>query len=494
MAALLVPACAYAQTGVRFLPAEDCALCHTKIPRAGASWQGKQEWVGAYPLWSASMMAHSSADPYWRAKVAFEVAQAPERQAAIEDTCLRCHAPADQYPLRARGGRLALSGVSELGRDGVSCTVCHQIEPANLGKATSFTAGFQIGTRNQIYGPYAEPFTMPMMHHTGYTAAQGKHIRESALCGTCHTVITRPPGGTHDFVEQGPFLEWLASDSAGAGRSCQSCHMPKLDGPQYIAHRPPGGPFPPTSPRSDYAQHFFAGGNALMPTVLAESDAEHKLELLAAADRARQQLQRAVSVELRQRRQGERVAVEVRVSNLTGHKVPTGFPSRRMWLHLRATDADGLVIFESGAYDSATGRLSAGEFAQPHYAVISESRQTQIFESEALDSRGAPTLSLLASARHGKDNRILPEGFRLDRLRSAGLPDYDIGPAGVTSDAGFRPGSSLTTYLFPSPGGVQVEVEVLFQNIKPAHELPGLLVPVRLKSPVRMAGVNSRVQ
>ena len=44
MAALLVPACAYAQTGVRFLPAEDCALCHTKIPRAGASWQGKQEW------------------------------------------------------------------------------------------------------------------------------------------------------------------------------------------------------------------------------------------------------------------------------------------------------------------------------------------------------------------------------------------------------------------------------------------------------------------
>ena len=107
------------------------------------------------------MMAHSSADPYWRAKVAFEKALAPERRAAIEDTCLRCHAPGDQYPKRAGGGQLALADVGEMGRDGVTCTVCHQIEPTNLGKEASFTAGFQLGTKNQIHGPYPEPFTMP---------------------------------------------------------------------------------------------------------------------------------------------------------------------------------------------------------------------------------------------------------------------------------------------------------------------------------------------
>jgi nitrate/TMAO reductase-like tetraheme cytochrome c subunit len=494
MIALLIPACSFGQAGARFLPAEDCALCHTRIPRAGASWQGTQDWVGAYPLWRASMMAHSATDPYWRQKVAFETSRAPERRAVIEDTCLRCHAPADQYPKRAGSAPLALAEVGDLGRDGVTCTVCHQIEPANLGKASSFTAGFQISNGNRIFGPYPEPFTMPMLHHTGYTAVEGKHVRESALCGTCHTVITRPPGGKDDFVEQGPFLEWLASDQARAGRSCQSCHMPKLEGPQHIAHRPPGGPFPPTSPRPDYAQHFFAGGNALIPAMLAESGAERRAALLGAADRARHQLQGALSVELKQRRQGGRLAVEVLVKNLTGHKLPTGFPSRRMWLHLRATDKKGQLIFESGAYDSATGMLSAGESAQPHYAVISESRQTQIFESEALDSTGAPTLSLLAAARQGKDNRILPAGFQLERLRFAGLPAYEIGPAGVSADRGFKPGSALTTYLFPAPAEARVEVEVLFQSIKPSHHLPGLPIPQKLKAPLQIAIAKSDAQ
>lgn len=263
--------------------------------------------------------------------------------------------------------------------------------------------------------------------------------------------------------------------------------MPKLDTPRHIAHRPPGGPFPPTSPRPDYAQHFFAGGNALVPALLAETDAEQRLSLLAASERARRQLEGALTVELHSRRQGERDAVEVRINNLTGHKLPTGFPSRRMWIHLRATDPGGRVVFESGGYDEATGRLTAGESTQPHHRLISEAGQTQVFESEALDSRGAPTLSLLASASHGKDNRILPAGFALPRLRAAGLPAYEIGPAGVGMDPGFLPGSAMTTYLLPSGGGLRVEVEVLFQPIKPSHNLPAVGVSGKFQAPVRVA-------
>jgi hypothetical protein len=267
--------------------------------------------------------------------------------------------------------------------------------------------------------------------------------------------------------------------------------MPTLGGPQHIAHRPPGGPFPPTSPRPDFAQHFFAGGNSLMPALLAGTDAEHRRDLLAASARASLQLQKALTLELTSRRQDNRLTVDVRVTNLAGHKLPTGFPSRRLWLHLRATDAGGRVVFESGAYDN-DGRIAAGETPQPHQRTISTPAQTQIFESEARDQSDSPTLSLLASATHAKDNRILPAGFSLNRLTAAGLPAYDIGPAGADTDPDFRPGSSLTTYLIPTPGPVQIEVEVLFQTIKPSHELPALSVPRQLKTPQRVAAARTQ--
>jgi len=59
--------------------------------------------------------------------------------------------------------------------------------------------------------------------------------------------------------------------------------MPNLDGPQHITHRP-GSPFPLTSPRQDFAQHFFAGGNALMPALLAATDYEQRQELPASSE------------------------------------------------------------------------------------------------------------------------------------------------------------------------------------------------------------------
>ena len=41
--------------------------------------------------------------------------------------------------------------------------------------------------------------------------------------------------------------------------------------------------------------------------------------------------------------------VEVRVTNLTGHKLPTGYPEgRRMWLNVQARDGDDVLIWESG--------------------------------------------------------------------------------------------------------------------------------------------------
>src|SRR4029078_12539868 len=46
---------------------------------------------------------------------------------------------------------------------------------------------------------------------------------------------------------------------------------------------------------------------------------------------------------------GSTLSFDVRVDNLGGHKLPTAYPARRAWLHVRVTDEAGAVLFESGA-------------------------------------------------------------------------------------------------------------------------------------------------
>ena len=46
--------------------------------------------------------------------------------------------------------------------------------------------------------------------------------------------------------------------------------------------------------------------------------------------------------------------LSVRVTNQSGHKLPSGYPEgRRMWLNVKFLDANSRVIQEVGAYDAA---------------------------------------------------------------------------------------------------------------------------------------------
>src|SRR5690606_7623343 len=148
------------------------------------------------------------------------------------------------------------------------------------------------------------------------------------------------------------------------------------------------------------------------------------------------------------RREGGELVVVVRVENLTGHKLPTGYPSRRIWLHLTASVA-GAVVFESGAPASLPR-------AQPHHDTITSADEAQIWEATLVDISGAPTHRALDARRYSKDNRILPQGFApsgSDRTRTEVV--------GVIADASFVPGSDDVTYRFAAPANATIDVELL---------------------------------
>src|SRR5881394_2834094 len=86
--------------------------------------------------WRATMMANSARDPYWQAGVRRETIDHPEPKAAIEDECSICHMPMARYQAKYEGkeGEVfshlekgADAPMDRLARDGVSCSLCHQI-------------------------------------------------------------------------------------------------------------------------------------------------------------------------------------------------------------------------------------------------------------------------------------------------------------------------------------------------------------------------------
>lgn len=431
---LLLAAALPAQDATTHLEAGECALCHTRI---------RTPQIGQHPLWKNSMMARAGRDPYWRMRVERERGLLPSAHALIGDKCFRCHTPA-----RADLGEPAAAN------EGVTCTVCHRIAADNFGAKASFTGGFTLSAKKELHGPHERPFQMPMLMHTAMAPVHAAHVVKPELCATCHTVITpildRQGNTRGEFYEQTPYLEWLASDGGETSLTCQQCHMPALDEPEYIAHRPPGGPFPPTRPRKPFARHEFSGGNAQM---LARTG--------GAAERTVAQLESALSLETGVRVDRAQPVLEVTVRNQTGHKLPTGFPGRRLWLHVAAFDAGGKRLFESGG--------PGADFLQPHRTDIHSSAETMVWEARL----SGP--SLLLDAAWAKDNRILPAGYREEKIGIPGIDAAKLRPVGVQHDGDFLPGQDTVRYHLPR-GAARATVRALFLSAPEMGEDPPVVL------------------
>jgi hypothetical protein len=402
-----------------FAGSGNCENCHTKGSKAFQSTTGND--YSPIITWRSSMMANANRDPLWRAKVSAEVDANPAIQAVIEDKCNTCHSPMGRTEAvyhGATGFSFADAKKDTLSKDGASCTVCHQIRDNNLGTKSSFTGKYVIDNSHQIFGPYENPVTMPMYNFTGYTATHSNHITQSELCATCHTLYTPYLDNqgqiAGEFPEQTPYLEWKNSNYPSQNQECQTCHLPAIDEGMVISNLPPWL----STLRQPIYSHDLVGGNSFMNQILKNNadaiglTADEK-ELDTTYSKTLRMLQNQ-SIELNATsswQDANKILVEVEIINKTGHKFPTGFPSRQAWIHLKVEDENQNTVFESGMWNRSGELENVDAGFEPHYAEITKEDQVQIYQSVMGDVDDQPTYTLLRGAKYLKDNRIPPKGF-----------------------------------------------------------------------------------
>lgn len=458
-----------------------CAACHTRlVDESGAD-------VSHDSLWRTTMLANAARDPYWQASVRKEVVRNPSYGDVVQDKCATCHMPLARFTAATKGdkGRVLddgflnpQSGSHVLAMEGVSCTLCHQMPATKLGQSDTFSGGYIIDPQipagqRPAYGPFVtEPTQAALMQAaSGFTPVQGLHVQQSALCATCHNLYTptidRNGHIVGEFPEQALHLEWQHSGYRER-QSCQDCHLPAAQGPVSLS-------VTGSEPRSPVLKHTFVGGNVFMldilrlfGTDLAVTASDEQIQ--AARERTLDYLQnRAASVIIENAHlsDGEIVA-EVVVKSQVGHKLPSGFPSRRAWLHVTVRDGNGESIWESGAVRADGFILGNDHDAdadqyEPHYGAINSPEQVQIYEAIMHSAEGDVTTTLLNGAGYIKDNRLLPNGFD-----KATAPE-DIAVQGqAKSDSDFIGGSDRVRYVAEAgdaTGPFTLEVELLYQTI-----------------------------
>lgn len=355
--------------------------------------------------WHGSPMAQSARDPIFFAAMAV----ANKYVNGSGEYCIRCHSPTGW--LEGRSNPPTGEGLTGNDFNGVQCDFCHRMkDPVPDTTVNPRVPGYGNGmfvlqtTRNPKRGPRSDALTM------GHTNQVDTFYRTGEFCGVCHNV-SNPLYATNSTTqaphEYGPiertYSEWKLSWYAQQGRAgtCQSCHMQSEQG--YAANVS-------SSPlRADVAKHDMSGGNTFLADILPDFWAGlDTARLNAAKQRAVQKLQRAATIEANAFRLRDTVRAEITLTNLTGHKLPTGYPEgRRMWLNIVGRNANGDTVFQSGAYNGATGDLT-------------RDAQVKIYEAK-------PGLTPATALRHGlptgpsfyfilndtiyADNRIPPRGF-----------------------------------------------------------------------------------
>ena len=422
-------------------PPTDCAVCHG----------GYDPAVEPYANWQGSMMAHASIDPLFEANMVIANQDAPDSG----DLCLRCHDSGGWM----QGRSVPTDGSAMLEKDkiGVSCDLCHRmVDPVydlDLSPAEDVPVlanlsfpGSHYGNGMVVLDPVTKmrgPFNDTVAPHSVIVSSFHKSAN---FCGTCHDVsnpafskdamgIYQPntfnlTGGDVDPDVAAPvertYSEWLHSaynspdgvhqpefagnKADGMVSTCQDCHMRDVAGKGCKTADSPL--------RQDMPLHDMTGGSTWMPQVIANQypGKVNLAAIQAGIERARYMLQNAADLDVNIQ-DGKLVA---RVTNQTGHKLPTGYPEgRRIWLNVKFYDAGNNLIAESGAYDPVTAELAHD--AQAKIYEVHPGIGENISSVVGIDP--GPSLHFVLNNGIVSDNRIPPRGFTNAAFASfGGLP------------------------------------------------------------------------
>ena len=427
-------------------PPSACVACHGNYAPL----------VEPYATWQGSMMSQASRDPLFEACMAIANQDAPDSG----DLCLRCHLPRGWL----RGRSVPTDGSQMLVSDqaGVACDLCHRLvdpfympgqnppedlpilnalslPPMNFGNGM-----FIVDPTGARRGPFPDATS-------GHPILVSPFHREAALCGTCHDVSNTAfekdgfgnyvpnefdaPAASYSANTLMPiertYSEWFHSEyntlqgvyapQFGGNKAyvatCQDCHMRDVTGK--------GCNFAEAPVRTDLPLHDMTGGSTWLPGLLPSLYPDLPTEvnatnLQAGVLRARYMLQNAAVVESEQ--QGSQLWV--RVTNDSGHKLPTGYPEgRRMWINVRFYDNQQTLVGESGAYDFESGMLSHDAQAKIYEAKPGLDEVT----APLVGVEPGPSFHFVLNNKIFKDNRIPPRGFTNDAF--AGFGGSPVGHA-----------------------------------------------------------------
>lgn len=336
--------------------------------------------------------------------------------------------------------------------EGVFCDFCHaSVDPLSAEGQTlaapdvvpSYGMGMYVITNGtERRGPYNDA-TAP--HSWQFSAFH----RTSNICGVCHDVSNPtncPPLEPYNtqacYPVERTFSEWNNSIYATMGEAgnCQSCHMPHVQDDKACKQG---------NTRTFLPVHHQNGGNAWVPDALIQlypADV-NALALTAGKNRAINLLQSAALFEAFDRTDQGPGKIELKVTNLTGHKLPTGYPEgRRIWINIVGYDSTDTPVWESGAYDPAT-------------AVLTHDSQVKIYESEPGQESGGvctPTFHFVLNNCIHSDNRIPPEGFTMAGFSAARAEPVNY----VYADGQYW---DYTPYTLPS-NVVRIEANLYYQT------------------------------
>lgn len=460
-----------------FIAQDQCANCHG----------GYDITVEPTYTWRGSMMSHSMRDPLFEASMTI----ANQDAQFSGDLCIRCHSPSGW--LEGRSTPTDGSALTADDRQGVQCHFCHKL----------------IDPKSTVPGDLAYMSTIsnvPSQHGNGmyvvdsddirrgpFEIAQAPHVTlktdfhsSSELCATCHDVsnpvYTKAMDGTYQpnslgaaapsfdtydmFPVERTYSEWKMSAYNSPGgipssvfggnktnvSTCLDCHMADATGVGCDKNYAPI--------RNDLPLHDLTGGNTFVPLLIknmypSEVDAN---AIDAGIIRAQYMLQNAASMNLSGGIVQNGYEIEVKIINETGHKLPSGYPEgRRMWINVQAFDDNDNLIFESGAYNPATGVLDFND-TKIYEAKLGMSQEV----ADLANSYGTGTYTAGESFHFAlnnmvvKDNRIPPRGFT-----NANFEAVQAAPVGYYYEDGDY--YDETTYTVPETTD-RVVVKLMYQT------------------------------